>query len=434
MVLGIDDTARDYPYESRTINHDTLASIIEWEMYYLVNHWGKLHPYTSYNTTADTGVYEMATGNVVPPGTRYRRSRTRVQSESPQYGEVRIALAADWAAGTLESEVVAQQMVAGFDPHYTLHLGDVYMVGTPGQVKSNCLGQAPLGVKKGVTWPHGSLGSFALMGNHEMFSRGYGFFDTFLPTLGLRPAAGGALKGQAAPYFALVSDHWRVIGLDTGYTSYTPWSLSPVKDNHDNALRPEVVDWLNSTLRLWDPSDTRGVLLLSHHQYRSAFESQYLATPRQLAALLPAGREVLWLWGHEHRLAFYGLGNSSGIKLNAHARCVGNGGFPTPITAIPKAARTAGLMAFDDRTYTVESGLMNVPVGFNGFLQLVFTGPKLKIEYRSLAPNATLSPPVSRTTNTLLVTEEWGVAPSGDVTLVSMTYNEPNITRVTHTQ
>jgi len=39
---------------------------------------------------------------------------------------------------------------------------------------------------QGVTWPHGLLGSFTVMGNHEMISRGNAYFDTLLPTLGLR--------------------------------------------------------------------------------------------------------------------------------------------------------------------------------------------------------------------------------------------------------
>ena len=38
--------------------------------------------------------------------------------------EVRIALTADWGAGTRESDIVAKLMVDKFAPHYTFHLGD----------------------------------------------------------------------------------------------------------------------------------------------------------------------------------------------------------------------------------------------------------------------------------------------------------------------
>jgi hypothetical protein len=52
---------------------------------------------------------------------------------------VRVSVAGDWGTGTDEAEVVADQMVA-FNPHFTIHLGDVYYVGDPPEVNENCLG------------------------------------------------------------------------------------------------------------------------------------------------------------------------------------------------------------------------------------------------------------------------------------------------------
>jgi hypothetical protein len=87
-------------------------------------------------------------------------------------------------SGTEESAVVASRMSVNPPPNYTVHIGDVYFVGTTEEVASNCLGQAPANTLHGVQWPGGSLGSFALNGNHEMYSRGFGYFDTWLPKLG----------------------------------------------------------------------------------------------------------------------------------------------------------------------------------------------------------------------------------------------------------
>src|SRR5215510_258291 len=54
-------------------------------------------------------------------------------------GEIRISLAGDGGTGTDESNEVAQR-IKEFNPHYTIHLGDVYYVGDESEVKENCLG------------------------------------------------------------------------------------------------------------------------------------------------------------------------------------------------------------------------------------------------------------------------------------------------------
>jgi hypothetical protein len=55
-------------------------------------------------------------------------------------------------------------------------------------VKNNCLGVEPqVGAKyrRSVLWPHGRFGSFAIPGNHEYYSGGGGFFQHFMPSLGV---------------------------------------------------------------------------------------------------------------------------------------------------------------------------------------------------------------------------------------------------------
>jgi hypothetical protein len=76
-------------------------------------------------------------------------------------------------AGTREADYVQALMIKDYAPHFTIHIGDVYYVGTVDEVQSNVLGIAPAGVQKGVKWPWGSRGTFALNGNHEMYTRGW---------------------------------------------------------------------------------------------------------------------------------------------------------------------------------------------------------------------------------------------------------------------
>ena len=103
-------------------------------------------------------------------------------------GEVRIGLAADWAAGTMESDMVQAAMVGtrtvpelrkiGLPtsplpysrprPHYTVHCGDVYYLGLPEEVRSNFLGEVLGKYKQGVTWPAGTRGQLAIPGNHGL--------------------------------------------------------------------------------------------------------------------------------------------------------------------------------------------------------------------------------------------------------------------------
>jgi hypothetical protein len=61
--------------------------------------------------------------------------------------------------------------------------------------------------------------------------RGFGFFDLFAPTLGVRDPVSGNLTGQKTDYLSLENKYWRVIHLDTGWYS-------------DKTYFQQHVDWL----------------------------------------------------------------------------------------------------------------------------------------------------------------------------------------------
>lgn len=306
---------------------------------------------------------------------------------------VRISVAGDWGTGTNEAQAVADQMVS-FDPHFTIHIGDVYYVGDLPAINENCLGRAnPNNNYIPVKWPHGSCGSFALNGNHEMYANGNGYFELFLPTLGLNDAAGQP-QGQKTSFFCLQNKHWRVIAIDTGYNSVGVPILAHIPlinripfIGGDCRLPDQLIEWLKAVVV--PDQDKRGLIIVSHHQYYSGFDTRYTRPAQQL---WDAGvqRPVLWFWGHEHRLAGYDLFGSE--KLKAYGRCIGHGGMPVDRgdpNGVPKP------IFYDNRTDPNSFGV-------NGHVDLSFTGPKMTAVYVDL-------------NGYQLLKENWTVGASGSV-------------------
>ena len=309
---------------------------------------------------------------------------------APPVGPLRIAIAADWATGTMESRKIAENIESA-RPHYTLHLGDVYFMGEESQVEENCLGESKHGFC-GVIWPvKKSLGSFALMGNHEMYSGGHGYFKEFLPRLGIFDHAGAVVDPQSASFFCLALKHWLILGLDTGYhsggipfLSSMPLIRSIPFLNIDARFDRKMLRWLKHTINALGPERIRkkGILLLTHHQPISAFETAYSKQVRQLKKLgFLDAREFVWLYGHEHRLTVYNL-QDVGKSLRAYPRCIGHGGMPVELSTL---ARPDDRVAFyDPRRHPIDDRDQETKVGYNGHVQLEVDGPTLKIEYRDI--------------------------------------------------
>src|SRR5882672_2903037 len=165
-------------------------NVFQWSGEYLRHRIGPRHVFPTYeHPDVDNGIYRVGNSTT-------------------------IGVAGDWGTGTDEAAAVAEQMIATLQPDITIHLGDVYYVGDEDELRENCLGiKSPTSSYAPCLWPHGSIGSFALNGNHEMYARGFAYFDSFLPTLGING------RKQHASFFCLENDYWRVIALDTGYNS-----------------------------------------------------------------------------------------------------------------------------------------------------------------------------------------------------------------------
>jgi len=340
----------------------------------LGNRLGPRHKFNTYDDPShNNGIYKLGDDSLLG-------------GQRDPNGKIKMSIAGDWGTGTDEAAEVAAQ-IAEFSPHYTVHLGDVYYVGEKDEIDENCLGQPDADHSfTPCLWPWGSVGSFALNGNHEMYALGDAYFEVFLPTLGLRPALGSKPGGQKASFFCLENDFWRVIGLDTGYNSIglpvLEYVFSP-----SCKLRNEELEWIQNKVN--PKADRRGLIFLTHHQYCSAFDQEYPKTAQQLSALID--RPVLWFWGHEHRMAIYGKYATDG-GIQAYGRCIGHGGMPVGIN--PKMKRSdRPLVAYDNRQYPSPE---NITVGYNGFANLTFTANQLSVEYHDLK-------------NNLLLTENWKV-------------------------
>lgn len=428
------DSVKEWPFEAIDFLALTVQGVMDWALTFIEHHWGSLPNYADYAYThPHTGIFSLMDGH-------QETNAFPVEPIEPSdLMPIRIGLAADWAAGTRESALVVQNMMRNFHAEYTIHLGDVYFVGSPTEIASNALGIAPKRAKRGVEWPHGTVGSLAVQGNHEMYSRGFGFFETWLPSLGTRNASRSAraqhfqeelfrkfgyksrLSGQDGGYFMLQNKFWRVIGLDTGFHSY-----SVLIDDRNTSLPAPIIDWLVNVVDISNPLDKRGIIILTHHQPFSAFHDIYPASAIQLSRLIPKGRTFLWLYGHEHKLEIFHKRQYQPephlTPLSLYARCVGNSGFPPNAGVNPTQPHTQYMYAYDDRVFKYEHGFRTVKVGHNGFTRMLFKGANLHMDYHTMLVDSEASESVAQ--------ETFRVNEDGHVVNTGIEILNPNITIV----
>ncbi len=344
---------------------------------------------------------------------------------------IHLGVAGDWASGTDESFVAARGLAHPL-PDYTIHLGDVYFIGDKAEIDTNFLGRESRRYRYGyqtVQWPIGARGAFALNGNHEMYANGNGYFNHLLPAIGAidpatHPNGNGRnhsgngrnhssshapvkAQGQGCSFFALEFERWVLIAVDTGYNSRGLPFVSQLDPSHiawlrrrQSSLQPAcelpgpLLEWLRNDVRplLGRGADAKGVILMSHHQYLSAFPEEFVfeRPAAQIHEALGISSAV-WFWGHEHRLAGYEFGGPG--PLQVHGRCLGNGGMPVSTVAnVPPrgaahspliAPNTPALRFLDNRTY--QTNLDGSVFGWNGYMKLRIAGDTVTAHYYDIA-------------------------------------------------
>jgi hypothetical protein len=212
---------------------------------------------------------------------------------------VKIVLAGDWGTNCDPATGPIRDLMLAEAAAYTIHVGDTYYSGSPAENDAFA-----------AMWPAGSMGSFNLTSNHDMYSALTGYLQTLAdPKF---EAQGGKL------YFALRNANWLVIGLDSASHS-TDFLYK------EGVLDQRQLGWLNGLIA---EDERRGVILLSHHD---GFNLEALDAepqePRPKGIIYkslwsqvtrPAGRPFRWFWGHVH--APYVASNG--------CRCIGHGGIP----------------------------------------------------------------------------------------------------------
>jgi len=255
-----------------------------------------------------------------------------------------IVLVADWGAGNQSALNVGQQM-KNKSPDYAIHLGDIYYAGEEAEAKDF------LYRFRGIARSR----SFALNGNHEMYSGGRGYFNVVLPNL-----------QQSASYFGLFNQNWQFIALDTAYVDHVLTSPS------DSRLQNQFV-WAVDKLK----NAAKSSVVLTHHQPFSAYQPEQDNAARlrddigRLDLAIQPVSIFAWFFGHEHRCTIY-----DDSFNDFKARLIGNGCIPHLPQTPPDIAPPVPFKAINRAARPDGSGY-----AISGFVLLTLDGPNMKVEY-----------------------------------------------------
>ena len=277
---------------------------------------------------------------------------------------------ADWsvvirsATGLPQARNVARSVraqLAATDPSiecHAVHLGNTYYAGLEDEYKYRFL---PL-------WPvdQGSrVRSWAINGNHDMYSGGHGYFDVLLKDPRFQ-----AQQGSSGPIPVLGNEHRRLIGLD-----------HPDTDPHAPPPPGNQVDWVENLLAA---AGRPGTILLTHHQAFSAWEPVNTTMVKQVTGAIGDPQVEGWLCPHEHRETV----DKAGVKYGAYndhaayTAIVGHGGVPNLVSG-PEAPPLLNVV---DRTsidwqntddYTVAKDTWS----YGGYAVIDFDGDAASIQF-----------------------------------------------------
>jgi len=293
-------------------------------------------------------------GCLVAIGLRRFRHRHKFVDRPAQRriaNNARLVLVGDWGTGLIHANQVARRirdvLKAGLDEgreQHVLHLGDVYYSGFGYEYRNRLLANWPVRVTEAE-----AIVSWSLVGNHDMYSGGYGYYEELL----MDPRFAGH---QGSSYFSLENDHWRVFGLDTG------WEEGGLAGSQQACLQGSL------------GQDRRKTMLLSHHQFFSAYDKGAPILRTKLLPLLGKNPVDVWFWGHEHRCMTF-----TDHDQIRHGRCIGHGGVPVyqwhrPTDPVPPP----GTYEYRD----IRQGSFGLePWAVLGFAVVDFDGPTAQVDY-----------------------------------------------------
>lgn len=267
-----------------------------------------------------------------------------------------IVLLGDGGASNSAAKSVTRQIRA-LNPDICVHLGDIYYAGQDNEAEE-FLNLWPLA--DAATGKITSHSSFAMNGNHEMFSGGRAYFNRVLFAF-----------GQPASYFGLRNSNWQFLACDTAYIDgrlLSPADAQPIDERVGSQWT-----WLVDKIK---GNSTQQTILLSHHQPISAFAAENTEgrplTQDATKLFDAAGIQNVfgWFFGHEHQCTIYD-DSQTGYK----ARLIGNGCVPhAPPTATKPDQGCAPFTAMNHGKNALGDAL-------SGFVLLKLEGPTISIQY-----------------------------------------------------
>lgn len=245
-----------------------------------------------------------------------------------------------WTAGTGPERV--RDLLAADRMDVNIHLGDVYYAGSADEERAKFID----------LWPAGSLHSFTLNSNHEMYDGARSYYGEAL-------AAGGACAAQrGTSYFAAQNNHWVIVGLDSAYHATGDLYMDGAIDASQGAFLARVAAAAGS----------RKIIVMTHHLGLDLTGRTPTALWQQVANALGRAPD-LWYWGHAHNGIVYAP------TAGCLPRCVGHG-------AIPYGA--ARMLDNQPTVLWSETQLARDPAVpprvLNGYLRLTLDGPTVTEE------------------------------------------------------
>jgi len=265
--------------------------------------------------------------------------------------KLRIVLVGDYGTGNFGADdspsTKISKFVPSLKPDITIHLGDVYYAGTGDEERDNFLS----------FWPRGSLGSFTLNSNHEMYSGGGPYFNE---------AVGGPVfnKFQSPfSFFALENANWVVVGLDSAYNAgelslYMDGSLG-----NNNAQIPFLKN---------QAQKGKKVIVLTHHNglpLSGVQSNPPLKLFPEVMGAFQGAAPAYWYWGHVHAAAVY---KPMATLNNMRCRCTGHGALPWGLAS--ELQGSTQVEWFEQCNAGDPNNKLRV---FNGFTVVDVDGPNL---------------------------------------------------------
>ena len=337
-------------FHSRDPIAGVIQSVIKADVAPSIQAYGDLNPL--WIPTGIDGLLERVRG-------KYPFKAATAKSQMAFPAQCKIALLGDWGADNDHAKAIGDLAISK-GAEYVIHLGDIYYSGT----KSECETFVKNWPLKGEDGNPMAGKSFALNGNHEMYSNGNYYFTTVLDAF-----------QQEASYFTLYNDWWQIQGIDT---AYVPFSIDG--GDADSRLQQQW-EWLSESVF---GGAAKSNIFLSHQQPVSghlpeledayALKQQFL----KFVANRDYTRIKAWFFGHEHRCEIY---DDADPDAWFKARLIGNGSIPH-LPQTEDAAAIAANQAKATAIWRVNHGTIGAGVAaISSFAMLTFDEDKCIAEY-----------------------------------------------------